>query len=801
MGYAAPKFLFVISLAVNCILLSYSRYGQVYSVRTQPGALGKRSLPGVDYVNGTSLARLGDEDDYDDQCYPITVPVEDQCAHTIDSCPGTRTFLSIPYLQSYFCADVSLRPLLFSANVVWLVFLFSTLGISASDFFCPNLATLAQLLGLDENMAGVTFLAFGNGSPDVFATFSAMKANSGGLAIGELLGAATFVVSCVAGSLCIIKPFRVTRYRFLRDVGFFTIAVTILLLVLWDSQLHDWEAAALIALYLLYVAVVVVGSLWEKRMDRKRRYEELMRDEFREEAIVHPPYHDEEPYRDDAPAVSTPSSTLAVPTPFARTRAISHPGPPRLGLQTDLPTRPRTRSSSPQHSPSHLSTMPSFSLVGALEFRRIVSSLQQEAAGSTLSVFDTPSPYPGGHYHYHAHSRSVSRTPGSETRDPWDAALGVPLDERSTPQVATSPQEPPQEELPPIPTIAHTPASPVISETDTDVQSQHFVRPSRRQRVTRVLGHAFHLIFPTLHGFRAKPFMGKIAAILAAPAVLVLTLTLPVVVTSYVDAGREREKHHDQGGVNMGDSRLVDFEEEGVERALIAEEEVTEEMHELKFNKWLMAVQCTLGPLFCAAILFDGTKHELWLLLATGVAGFTVGILVLVFSNTGSHPTALLARCIMGFMVAVVWIMAIADEVVEVLTTFGFIFGLSDAIIGVTIFAVGNSLADLVANMSVAVFAPIMGFSACFGGPMLNILLGVGISGSYIIRQTSEPYYLHFSTTLLVTGCGLLALLVATLIFVPLNGYFLPRGWGIALIVAYTSIMITNVIVEIKSKN
>lgn len=30
-------------------------------------------------------------------------------------------------------------------------------------------------------------------------------------------------------------------------------------------------------------------------------------------------------------------------------------------------------------------------------------------------------------------------------------------------------------------------------------------------------------------------------------------------------------------------------------------------------------------------------------------------------------------------------------------------FGLSDAIIGLTIFAVGNSLADLVANMSVAV--------------------------------------------------------------------------------------------------
>jgi len=85
------------------------------------------------------------------------------------------------------------------------------------------------------------------------------------------------------------------------------------------------------------------------------------------------------------------------------------------------------------------------------------------------------------------------------------------------------------------------------------------------------------------------------------------------------------------------------------------------------------------------------------------VAGFTVAVLTLIFSDRGDNITARMARCSMGFIVAVVWIMAIADEVVNVLQTFGMIFGLSDAIIGLTIFAVGNSLADLVANMSVAV--------------------------------------------------------------------------------------------------
>lgn len=92
-----------------------------------------------------------------------------------------------------------------------------------------------------------------------------------------------------------------------------------------------------------------------------------------------------------------------------------------------------------------------------------------------------------------------------------------------------------------------------------------------------------------------------------------------------------------------------------------------------------------------------------------------------------------------------------------------------------------------------------MAFSACFGGPMLNMLLGIGGSGSYIINSTGgEPYSLHFSTTLLVSTIGLLSLLVATMIFVPLNGFHLPKKWGVFLILSYIVIMTTNVIVEIK---
>ena len=60
-------------------------------------------------------------------------------------------------------------------------------------------------------------------------------------------------------------------------------------------------------------------------------------------------------------------------------------------------------------------------------------------------------------------------------------------------------------------------------------------------------------------------------------------------------------------------------------------------------------------------------RYEGWLLLAAGAAGLAAAVLVAVFAKTGRSRASQLARCAMGFVVAVVWIMAIADEVVKVL--------------------------------------------------------------------------------------------------------------------------------------
>lgn len=59
--------------------------------------------------------------------------------------------------------------------------------------------------------------------------------------------------------------------------------------------------------------------------------------------------------------------------------------------------------------------------------------------------------------------------------------------------------------------------------------------------------------------------------------------------------------------------------------------------------------------------------HEHWLVFATGLAGLATGVSVAFFADQGHHRGWLLARCSMGFIIAIVWIMAIADETVNVL--------------------------------------------------------------------------------------------------------------------------------------
>lgn len=87
-----------------------------------------------------------------------------------------------------------------------------------------------------------------------------MDSGAGSLALGELIGAAFFIVAIVTGSMGIIRPFKSKRITFMRDATFLTGAIMMITWIVYHQRIYWYHSVALVLYYLLYVAVVVLGT-------------------------------------------------------------------------------------------------------------------------------------------------------------------------------------------------------------------------------------------------------------------------------------------------------------------------------------------------------------------------------------------------------------------------------------------------------------------------------------------------------------------------------------------------------------
>ncbi|XP_014816688.1 PREDICTED: sodium/potassium/calcium exchanger 6, mitochondrial [Calidris pugnax] len=151
-------------------------------------------------------------------------------------------------------------------QVLWLLYLFIFLGVTAGKFFCPNLSAISTHLKLSHNVAGVTFLAFGNGAPDVFSAVVAFSdPRTAGLAIGAVFGAGVFVTTVVAGGIALVKPFAAASRPFLRDIIFYMVSVFLTFVVLYFGRPIAPPTPGYLGLYVFYVFTVVLCTCIHRR--------------------------------------------------------------------------------------------------------------------------------------------------------------------------------------------------------------------------------------------------------------------------------------------------------------------------------------------------------------------------------------------------------------------------------------------------------------------------------------------------------------------------------------------------------
>ena len=900
-------------------------------------------------------------------------------------------------------------------------------------------------------MAGVTFLAFGNGSPDVFSTFAAMNSNSGSLAVGELVGAAGFITAVVAGSMALVREFKVGKKTFVRDVGFFIVAASFTMVFLADGTLYLWECCTMVGFYLFYVVIVVLWHWYLSRRRLRREREAAARGQYLAIANEELEVSEEDEVDEDAPAGQRPYSDTE---DFG---ALERGSSPAFGSNEDdesdedgdrgthlaAEMASNMRVTRPRGIRRHTITPIRPSLVGALEFRSVLSSLQKSRSShgrpihlrrysdeSTAIINQPGGSDAGAGPYYDNPPSSVIVSPDDTEAGPSESTLHPRIRAVSMNDAAHRDQMDPAAfnvaEIPDIGVIASTPIypqhldvpgeasgsqktstaraappSPVLSITpppstySSSMEPSPLSSPKRRtfdsrlappdagfpgasllrEQNSREFDNAYdssdenaktrsrppqHLtlqipvprprdsshscttspvldfptytdsplpmsnrgsrapslmlphstatseslynshsqeyqkvpvkwwpyrflpdpytltstLFPTLCTWHEKSIWDKFVSVVSAPSIFLLAITLPVV---------ESENQEDE------DEEAIEFERQSMARsrrgtapALVPDSPSLEQeepewlryrrstvSHELResprlrghstagvaiaaealhhhphsvpipwkhgstdhperppsepvarppkdWNRWLVAVQIFTAPLFVVIIAWANTEDHRQRLLVQLVLYSLLGSLfalgVLVLTTTHSKPPKFrFLFCFVGFVVSIAWISTVANEVVGVLKAFGVILGISDAILGLTIFAVGNSLGDLVADITVARLGyPVMALSACFGGPMLNILLGIGVSGLYMtIKEANKqhanhpekafgyrPYHIEVSGTLIVSAITLLVTLVGLLIVVPLNKWIMSRriGWG--LIVLWSISTVVNLGVE-----
>jgi sodium/potassium/calcium exchanger 6 len=145
-----------------------------------------------------------------------------------------------------------------------------------------------------------------------------------------------------------------------------------------------------------------------------------------------------------------------------------------------------------------------------------------------------------------------------------------------------------------------------------------------------------------------------------------------------------------------------------------------------------------------------------------------------------------------AFLTSVLWIIIIANEVVAATVALGFIIGVSSTILGLTVIAWGDSLGDLVADVSIAKEGfPKMALAACFAGPAFNLLMGLGLS--LVVGTLKAPNRTldvhHDAYSVYLTFGALLTSLVASITIVPLDKFRIRPWYGACLIVLYIAFL------------
>lgn len=212
-----------------------------------------------------------------------------------------------------------------------------------------------------------------------------------------------------------------------------------------------------------------------------------------------------------------------------------------------------------------------------------------------------------------------------------------------------------------------------------------------------------------------------------------------------------------------------------------------------KYPRWCAALVPLVGP--CLWLLATHTPP--WQLGRAGMAyALGLGTLAsgLVYSaypadgrSFGPFPGVF---AITAFVQAMTLLSLASSELMAACGALGTMAGLPRPFLAATLMAWGNSLQDLVSNVTMSASGfPLVALTACLAAPLFNLLTGLGLGVTLHCLQFGTLEAIEVSNGVLLLFAAHVCLLVRYAIEVPvLRKYMVPRATGAISLLAWTAL-------------
>ena len=671
---------------------------------------------------------------------------------------GARGPLNIDYYHLCKCEFKDLEPLFLVMIAIWILILINLLAKIASEYFTPTLSAISLKWQLSDNFAGLTLLALANGAPDVFCVI--ITGNSD-LGISALLGGGLFVSSVVVGCIAILCPCKLRGLYFTRDVLFLLISVTAVTVLGTYETVTQSSAISLIGIYITYL-FVVLQTPWIERIFFQKYANQPEEDSLGLVGLDYLKKIEAAQWTHDEEKGSGGSGNNSEECSGGEYSEMITTGPSECSKsnENDLIrgykfTILENYASDENKNDENRKNRSENDSKNDNKNENRNGRNRNDRIQNDVTVKETSSGYVFNNsfsgkiieeFHLSSNtnnSNKVSLTGngnGNEKQKYPDTVLNDDSSKLRESLLSKS-QEGNENE------------SKNESENDNENENENDVQSSSISKLKIKLEKCCKICFRC--GYVIRPqrewsgIMYKIVQCIEMPVVFLMNITIA---TSEVSV----------------------------------------------WCKEFAVIQPLLAPfftLFAFGSVSDIFSIPFLLFYVTFCA--TTSFCILIFAHHSYPPQHTLfvhIWLIFGFFVCIVWLYLLSGELVYCLTSIGRILDIPTFYLGLTILAWGNSIGDLFSDISIAKMGlGEMALAGCYGGPIFNILIGMGTSLSMICYHNNpKPYQFTLDASAYISIGFLFVSLISTVLITAFHRFHITAYTGYYLIVLYVVYTLTQ---------